>query len=541
MKKVLTIVLIIFLLIFGYGFKSVFVGAVNDELEGFVEDNGDVGLFHEIDFENNVLKSFIHIRLFSKDSSGKISTIETDSNHILYFSDAKFSFDSNFQNTERSISSLKNPKRFILRCYDKNLNVIEEASFIGNNVKIELYSSVMFVSLDDNRIFSFPIVAFYEDNLGISLFWEYDLNDFPGFLDNLDTIDVRQDYDLLPESEKEFINIQSMNNVSENIYSFSFYKNLKVYKFLVNIPNEIDMNQFIKADGSINISYSTSDGKRYLYMQPDHNLSAKPITKGTLNDPAVYTAGFVSINLTDMTYDIVKKLSMKTILDITQGFYVSAYLFFPIEIEKVYSVRLEYEYRYKYLFFINGDWKKESNLYLWDDKFNLRIPWWMGIGSLGLGYLIAGTVSTMTIFDPIPYDDINSHYRNLYESSGIYDPDFDIKVGCKVQVGNFHKFGSTSVEFKNYATTEMTYLYEGIVYKINEKDLDEDLELPSIKLFFDFKGFFDFPDDLSLASLFEHIANYWKESLFVFGVIFLILKGLRNLFGRRKYKYRFRW
>ena len=190
--------------------------------------------------------------------------------------------------------------------------------------------------------------------------------------------DVASDYILLPITN-DFVSIKKIKLVNENlkIYKLIFDYNYQPYGFDIIFPEEVDMNKIYDVNGDINMSYACFDNSdRYLYIQPDPKLKPYPYQDGTLENPSDLMVGFISINLMEKTYEVIKPLQMHAIVNREKNRNAYAYMFFNIPIEKVYSMEIEYYYKYNYLF-SSGDWHKVSNLYLHDKTAIVSPPHWL--------------------------------------------------------------------------------------------------------------------------------------------------------------------
>lgn len=353
--------------------------------------------------------------------------------------------------------------------------------------------------------------------------------------------DVGVNYDLLPLSDKKFIQINNVEKLGQNAYKIVFKKDNIYYGFNFEFDNDfnIDLTK-IKNSSGWNMSYSSDGDTRLLYIQPDLNESAIPldIENNNVDNPAKLMVGSIIVNLTAMTFDEVKTLFFDTVIDkkIFPGNLLYMWMFFEDPIEYIYNVKVKFEYRLIYAWMFSGGWNKIENIYAYDDEsYTVRTPWWMRITTLGLSYLVE-SVGLLDIDKSIEKADVsttidkyNEYKKDLRFDENINGEDL---TAYRVFLGQFNAFTSTNVHIGKYGVVEMTYLYKGVIYKVYEPDMnqhnvpDPDLD----NMFFNFSGFFRFENVKDISGFFMHLVSFWKESI----VVGLFLYFVTKIFRKRR-------
>lgn len=346
---------------------------------------------------------------------------------------------------------------------------------------------------------------------------------------------VAGDYSLLPEINKEFIQLDSMEaiNVANKSYTLFFKHNKLTYAFDFAFPTDVDISKIVVGD-KLNISYSVDpkNKDRLLYIQPDPTKKAQPLKYGTIEDPAQLMVGFTVVNLTQQKYETVKQLELKTIVQKEANRNAYMYAFTPLQISEILNITVEYQYRYKYFIF-NSPWYKVENYYAHDDSTRNSFMWW---NYLTINAVPAFTFNVLNVYrintiKKIGINDVSENVKNEYltfENANILDLQDMTKY--KIHLGQFDEFGSTKYDITKHSVIHITYVYKGTVYSvpaalINQENIDPPTSSTLGEL--DFKGFLSFKDVNDLASFLGHIARYWQETIITVIAIILLLLFIR--------------
>lgn len=558
MKKKVLILIILFLI--PLLFLKINVKA---EETGVINDPGTTGLWHELEKEENDYYAYVWMRWYYSATPNLTQTNFKD-NHIPHsiFLSSWVRFDYANPNdvpgyvymTERTLSAPNGFNTFYIKTIDnsgKFHNV-----YVGNTRKIKIV-----LICDKTLDYGFDMIV-YNAESNQELF-KHEVNDFQFIMYwhaknvevPINVIDVKDNYDQLPLLNKQFIKISKYEllDANSNSYKLYFENNLKIYAFDISFPSFVNIKDYEISKDDINISYSTFKEKKFLYLQPDKTKKPYAIRYGTVEKPADLFVGFITIYLDkdNPTYDIVKKLDAKIIVNKEKMASAYAYLTFDIPVEDVLNIHFKFKYRYKFFGFA-GKWNEVYRVYAKEDKSEVNPLWWMYFysiyGLVGAIFDAADVLNKDTIV-PISYSNIPQTVKDRYIN--ILKADVNKLTNgshYKVHLGQFDAFGSTNYDISEIEMVEITYKYQGIIYNVPYDLIDQDVDNPGITPVFNefnFTEFFKFAGVKDFGSFLSHLVKFWKESIIiiVIFIVFLyitliIIKMISSIISPLKYKYR---
>ena len=285
-------------------------------------------------------------------------------------------------------------------------------------------------------------------------------------------IDVNGTYASLPESDGIFLNVEEASLYDEptNSYHFiiSYYNEvtelIEYYQFDVAVPEDIDMDAVIWENGLVNASYTTFEGDRILYLQPDPDELPAPMIAGTVTDAESLLPGFCAINLTQGESQITRQLKLQNIVHyerISGNAY--SYVFMPATVDDMYAISMRYYYRISFLGF-PGEWMAEYSVYYQDETHEVKPSWLFWL--LGPVYLILDGLDVFnvsaiveTTSQDVP-DVVKTRYVDEYGGSVF---DFQTASIYKVHLGQFINNPFNSYEIQDIAVMYCLYSAEGEV------------------------------------------------------------------------------
>lgn len=519
-----------------------------------INDPGTTGLWHVMayDKDSNKSRAYVHMRFYihGKTSSGDISSQlrETYIDHIsaIYFNP---SFDKNANSDYKIINAPDGFSDLNIGFKDNQFPKLSYSNI--TSIRINLYG---FVEGNSNfiEIFDQDNNLLYEYNRSsetgkafFSIYWESDNFDEDDFVVNVD-----DNYSDIKVREDNFYIVDKIESIHSESNTYKLFINaLDIrYSFDVSFPDNIQINDFKLNDGTYNISFSRHKDIDFLYMQPDKTKKPIPIKYGTVEDPADLLVGFISINLTENTYEIIKNLKIRSIINKEGNAEAFAYLMFDIPIEDILNIRFTYQYRLKYFGFA-GKWKEVDILYAKDDPGTSHPVWWL--------YLTPLTAIASTIFDKLEllnnitikkvnYNQLPTNVTDRYisEFENIDINYLKNSTHYRIFLGQFSSFGSTNYDIKDSDIQEITYIYKGIVYNVPYDLINQDIKDPDktpVLNELDFKGFFKFEGVNDFGTFLSHLFKYWKETIafiiFLF-VFFIIISFIFKTYSLFKYSFR---
>lgn len=362
--------------------------------------------------------------------------------------------------------------------------------------------------------------------------------------------DVKSDYNQLPNIDNKFIIIDKMEliDLTSRSYKMFFKYGVYTYAFDLSFPSDIDLSKIYNNNGDLNISYSSNLQDKFLYIQPEPNLEPYPIIEGTLENPGDLLVGFITIYLSkkdengNLKYDVIKKLQFECLVEKSYGGLANMYMFFDIPIEKIINISVKFDYRYRYFGF-KDVWKTTYNIYAWDDVVEINFPWWTYLSPISAACAkVIDWTNVLNVKDTIKKQSINDLSDNVITR---YQNDFngditkldDLTI-YKVYLGQFTTFGATNFDIRDdYTINELTYLYEGIIYKVPYDKMEQKNKgTPGNEdegSIWNFPGFFGFAGVKGLDDFFLHLVIFWKESIVVIGTTYVVIKMLLSLKRKR--------
>jgi hypothetical protein len=387
-----------------------------------------------------------------------------------------------------------------------NTSVDSNISFLSTNVlKYQLDPN----NIDDVVTFSiwwanlgYSGGAPYTDTGGLRFYGAYLT---VSYIEPVDTVNyVHSDYDLLPDSHYSFIRIRDIElfDPGSNSYHVNFdlieaYSSVRTYyQFDVSIPSNVDMSQVVLPDGKINMSYSTTEsGDRVLYIQPNPDLPPYPNNISVVDDIRQYMVGFTAINLSTLEFQTINKLNINALVNKEDNSNAYAYLVFNNFLpDDLYTITLEYSYRYKYMF-STGDWQTSIKTYAQGSSYDAKPPAWLWfIPVIGWNILIANEIENMTIFDidevilPIDINDMPADVIDRYETD-LSGNRFMLETLplYKVHLGQFREplttehSMSVGYDISSISILSLIYSENGVAYSVPYELIDQENTVPDVE------------------------------------------------------------
>ena len=326
-------------------------------------------------------------------------------------------------------------------------------------------------------------------------------------------IDVISDYSSLPESVDSYEEITSYELYDEitNSYHMEFNNfestiNEEItYKFDVALPEDVNLDNYVKGTGAINVTYTTlASGDRVLYLQSDLTQSPYPlevdIEAGFNEEDYNALTSFIVVNMTQQETQKFKLLVMNSIINKEDYYNAFMYCFYDITIEDILVMSVEYDYRYKF-FGIPGEWNTDYKTFYKNTTYEMECPWWYmfvipfedmitttsmvelddivqdggtvnPIDNTEDGDYVVETISTILKAD-IPENVLEKYYTDF----NAVESDLDALNLYKIHIGQFIYDGfitglNTGYDISEYSVTKLLYKYDGIIYEATERQLD---------------------------------------------------------------------
>lgn len=333
----------------------------------------------------------------------------------------------------------------------------------------------------------------YSDTGGLRFYFAQLVIDYEEPIDVVNHVGT--DYNLLPDSLYSFVRISEIElyDVASNSYHIRFSKILPgestrtYYEFDVAIPSEVDMSQVIKDNGSVNMSYTTSEaGDRILYIQPNPDLLPYPNLSPSMGEVDQLMVGFSAVNLTTSECEIIEKLKINSLVNKESQDHAYAYLIFNnFEPDDVLAISMSYYYQYTYLF-RTSDWFYHSEIYSHGEFSDGRPSNWLWfIPGFGWGYWLGHTILGNHYFDvdevllPITINDLTDELMDRYEMEmgGNRFMLNDLTL-YKVHLGQFREGLSTGYNISQLAILNIIYIEEGIELSVPYEYIEFDVSYP---------------------------------------------------------------
>ncbi|MFA5006258.1 MAG: hypothetical protein WC509_02135 [Candidatus Izemoplasmatales bacterium] len=332
----------------------------------------------------------------------------------------------------------------------------------------------------------------YSDTGGLRFYSATLVIEYATAIDTL--VDVGTDYAALPDSINDFIRIGTAEiyEVASNSWTLTMIDTDETgegttYAFDVAIPAGFDISSIRFPDSTqLNISYTTTEeGDRVLYFQPDLSLPPVPsIAAGTVEDPADLLAGFMAMNLTTLEYTTVERLKLNGIVAKEANDNAYLYCFFPLQVEDLLSISTSFRYRVNGILG-EGEWTTTNNIYSADEDAEVQPPLWLWWLSIQL--LMPAIPGLVDLFDWYNVDqlaaidvadlpsDVLADYVDLLEGD-VADLD-DLNL-YRIHLGQFREFLSMGYDISNVVITNITYVYQGVVYEAAAEVIDQEILTP---------------------------------------------------------------
>lgn len=366
---------------------------------------------------------------------------------------------------------------------------------VSDIANIEQYATTFYYSTDNPEAVA-PFV--YHATLNV----HYTMAD--GALD--DVVDVGTDYELLPDTSGEFVDIFSLElyDLASLSYTFMFIYNGQFYSFDLAIPEEIYSYDYISpyVDEPVHfvdfladqMSYaSKSTGEKVLYIQPIIQRSNHPAVSG--DDGSELIVGFVTINLITMQYQVINKLELTGIVNKEADRFAALYCFFPAEVEELLSITVSYSYRINSFLGIKGAWQTTINTYAHGESYAGHAPvswlWWLSpvISGAAVAEDIWGTKYDIEdVVIPINERSVPEEVRYKYvnDLEGSLDDLEDLSL-YKVSLGQFDDANlfapaddENAYDIQEFVILEILYSFDGIVYEATDDVIESEVISPDL-------------------------------------------------------------
>ena len=176
---------------------------------------------------------------------------------------------------------------------------------------------------------------------------------------------------------------------SANLFDTYIMLNGQQYNIgMIELPGVVELNKEPLSPGI----YYTIGSTRYIYYEFLDNKSSVPLNEQSLafmDDPNQVKGfrPFVELNLTTGDYVFTDKLGLYTAYYDGPNGEAYADVVFPMDIDDVLAIEIEYQYRWQYLWNFYTDWKTIRQARVKDEVVDVRTAWqsWSSLIPFGFG------------------------------------------------------------------------------------------------------------------------------------------------------------
>lgn len=372
-------------------------------------------------------------------------------------------------------------------------------------------------------------------------------------IDDGDGIDVSGDFSLIPTTSGTLNDAKDASKVgyvyfdydSLNLFDTYILLNGQQYNLgLIDLPGVKELNREPLSPGI----YYTVGNKRYIYYEFADNKSSIPIHEQALAfiDDLNQVKGFrpfVELNLTDGDFVFTDKLGLYTAYYDGPNGEAYADVVFPMDIEDVLAIEIEYKYRWQYLWNFYTDWQTVRQARVKDEVVNVRTAW-QSWSSLIFTFGPSGTGlynEVVSWFAPNSYGiteltNLDNNYRTKYletinnaqikrgNSTLTMDQVFmnDSSV-YRIYLNTYNDGRYTGYQIHDdIAIIYVTYQYKGEIYHVDYEDIDNTTGGGTSDPFKDFENFIAmFTDFMNFMSTIN-----WNNTLVIAIAIVAVIIGL---------------
>lgn len=332
--------------------------------------------------------------------------------------------------------------------YDNNDNISLDLKWSGSTDSLLLDKIIMYVEYDDSII---------------------------------DEIDVISDYSLLPDNVDSYNLITDFEKYDDltNSYHLSFEKYIeeinttKIYTFDVALPEDVNLTNYVKENGDINVSYTTLEsGDRVIYLQSNLELDPFPTTQEQLeinND----LDGFMLVNLSQQETQQFKLLILDSIINKEGDFNAFMYAFYDITIEEILVMSVNYDYRLNYFGLFSSEWINKTDTYNLGETEDTILWWHYFLPFIdSFGTTIQEKIVPITKTD-VPEDVLSIYYDDFNKTESDIDNLNLYKIHLDQFSGGDYTAFNTGYDITKFAVIKLIYKYDGIIYQASERQLEE--------------------------------------------------------------------
>lgn len=336
---------------------------------------------------------------------------------------------------------------------------------------------------------------------------------------------------------------------SANLFDTYIMLNGQQYNIgMIELPGVVELNKEPLSPGI----YYTIGSTRYIYYEFLDNKSSVPLNEQSLafmDDPNQVKGfrPFVELNLTTGDYVFTDKLGLYTAYYDGPNGEAYADVVFPMDIDDVLAIEIEYQYRWQYLWNFYTDWKTIRQARVKDEVVDVRTAWqsWSSLifsfGPSGTGlYSEVASWFAQDTYGITRLSNLDNNYRNQYLKTindaqtnrgnstltmdQVFMPDSSV---YRIFLNTYNDGRYTGYEIHDdIAIIYVTYQYKGEIYHVDYDDIDNVTGGGASDPFKDFENF---------MKMFNQFMNYidkidWNNA-FVIGIaivaviIFLIILG----------------
>lgn len=178
---------------------------------------------------------------------------------------------------------------------------------------------------------------------------------------------------------------------------------------------------------------------------------------------------YIVLNLTDKIFVHSKQLKINGVVNKESNFNAYLYTSIPIDFDDLLSIRLNFDYRYNYVF-SSGDWTNIENVYQKDETYNTAPPrwlWWLSLTAVTIPYEIVDSADIYDINQVTAVSELDEDIVELFESKLDYSSEDLASTSInKIHLGQYRDTFSIGYDIDNVIVINLTYAEKGQIYEV---------------------------------------------------------------------------
>lgn len=226
-----------------------------------------------------------------------------------------------------------------------------------------------------------------------------------------------------------------------------------------------------------------ADGNRELLLLINNNkANPSPIELTPLGNPLIESyENYHALNLSKGTYVLTKRMTINGIVNKESNFNAYLYTNFEVPIDELLSIRLQFKYRYNYLF-STGDWMLANNIYQHDETSEIKPPrwiWWFSLPFHLIPYQLLDSFDVYNINQIVYSNNIPTEvYTQYQEQLNLSQSYIDTGTNFKIHLGQFRNSTSLGYDIDNIVVLHLTYKEEGKIYEVPYDLIEQNIFTP---------------------------------------------------------------